>query len=242
MKRLILLVCLCVSRGVYGFSPRFTPKNTKQEKWQDYLRDVSKPIVIAVGSAGTGKTLFSCQEALFLLHEKKMKRLILTRPTISVEDEEIGFLPGDIKDKMSPWTRPIYDNLYEFYTPREVDKLSSENILEVCPLGFMRGRTFRDTVIILDEAQNTTPIQMKMILTRIGHGSKLVINGDIHQSDIHGMNGLYDLLTRLKQKYEHEPHVMIRDGFGLVEFQNDQIIRHPIIEKVVSIYQPTELP
>jgi phosphate starvation-inducible PhoH-like protein len=173
---------------------------------------------------------------LSLLHKKDAQKIILTRPTVSVENEEIGFLPGNIQDKMSPWTRPIYDNLYEFYTPKEIEQMTHEHRIEVCPLGFMRGRTLKDAILILDEAQNTTPGQMLMLLTRIGPGSRVFISGDPRQSDVGGVNGLHDFLERLMRRYTEQPHEMFRDGFGLVRFDDRHIVRHPIVEKVVSLY------
>lgn len=232
-----IMTVLCTLRtSVKAFTPKFSPLNTKQQKFQEFLRDPTKVIVIGVGSAGTGKTLLSCQEALGLVSLKKAQKIIITRPTVSVENEEIGFLPGNIQDKMSPWTRPIYDNLHEFYTPREIERMIQDHKIEVCPLGFMRGRTLKDTVLILDEAQNTTPNQMLMLLTRVGPCSRLFINGDLKQSDLRGLNGLDDFTGRLNTRYTENPYEMIRDGFGFVKFDDNHIIRHPIVEKVVSLY------
>ena len=219
-----------------AFMTKYTAINSKQAKFQEFIHDKNKTIILAVGSAGTGKTLLSCQESLNLLHHKKIKKIVVTRPTVSVENEEVGFLPGSLEDKMSPWTRPIYDNLFEFYSPQDIQRFAQENKLEVCPLGFMRGRTFKDCVIIVDEAQNTTPKQMKMVLTRIGHNSKLILNGDLQQSDLDGINGLQDFTNRLERFYEGRRHQMYEDGIGTIFFEDHQIIRHPIIEKVVKVY------
>lgn len=219
-----------------GFTNKFQPLNPKQMKFQELIHAKDNTIVVGVGSAGTGKTLFSCQESLNLLCHKKIQKIVLTRPTISVEDEQIGFLPGSLEEKMSPWTRPFFDNLLEFYSPHDLQRLLQENKIEICPLGFMRGRTFRDCIIILDEAQNTTPTQMKMILTRIGHNCKMIVVGDAKQSDIVGINGLVDFLYRLDLQYENEYYRMVQDGIGIVRFENHQIVRHPIIEKIVKMY------
>lgn len=236
MRGTVIFFSCCILSLSESFTPKFVPLNTKQFKLQDCIQDRNKTIVLAIGSAGTGKTLLSCQGSLNLLHHKKVKKIILTRPTISVEDENIGFLPGSLEDKMTPWLRPFFDNLLEFNTPHDVQKMIQENKLEVCPLGFMRGRTFRDSIIILDEAQNTTPKQMKMILTRIGQNTKLVINGDLHQSDLNGLNGLQDFLYRLDSYYKGRQYMMYEDGIATIFFENHQIIRHPLIEKIVEIY------
>jgi len=226
------LVSLCVE----GFTTKFQPLNPKQAKFQEMIHAKDKTILLGVGSAGTGKTLLSCQESLNLLFHKKIKKIVLTRPTISVEDEQIGFLPGSLEDKMSPWTRPFFDNLLEFYSANEIQRLMQENKVEICPLGFMRGRTFRDCIIILDEAQNTTPKQMKMILTRIGHNCKIIVVGDTKQSDITGINGLHDVLSRLHGHYRDKYYRMTQDGIAIVRFEDHQIVRHPIIETIVRIY------
>jgi len=208
-----IMTVLCTLRtSVKAFTPKFSPLNTKQQKFQEFLRDPTKVIVIGVGSAGTGKTLLSCQEALGLVSLKKAQKIIITRPTVSVENEEIGFLPG------------------------KIERMIQDHKIEVCPLGFMRGRTLKDTVLILDEAQNTTPNQMLMLLTRVGPCSRLFINGDLKQSDLRGLNGLDDFTGRLNTRYTENPYEMIRDGFGFVKFDDNHIIRHPIVEKVVSLY------
>lgn len=225
--------------GVYtavAFQPKFEARNPRQSKFQSLIHDKNKVIIFSIGCAGTGKTLFSCQESLNLLHHKKVKKIVITRPVVSVENEEIGFLPGSLEDKMSPWVRPIFDNLCEFYQVSELRQMMKENKIEICPLGFMRGRTFRDTVIIVDEAQNTTPRQMKMILTRIGDNSKLILNGDLRQSDIPQCNGLQDIISRLRDHYV-DGHHMFQDGIAVVHFENQHVLRHPVIEKIISVYE-----
>ena len=235
IRILSVLFLLYIKNSAHGFISKFQPMNPKQHKFQTLIHDKNVSVVFGIGSAGTGKTLLSCQESLNLLHHKKMKKIIITRPTVSVEDEEIGFLPGTLEDKMSPWTRPIFDNLYHFYTINDIHRFIQENKIEICPIGFMRGRTFMDSIIIVDEAQNTTPRQMKMILTRIGKNSKLVIVGDLKQSDLDEQNGLQDIIYRLNNHY-NDPSQMFQEGIGVVRFDDRHIVRHPLIEKIVNIY------
>jgi phosphate starvation-inducible PhoH-like protein len=177
------------------------------------LENIRMPIVVAVGPAGTGKTLMACKTAARM----NPNRLVLTRPTVSV-DEDIGFLPGSVEEKMGPWTRPMMDVLPKYLKP------------EICPLAYMRGRTFDSSWVIADEMQNSTPNQMKMILTRIGQNSKLVITGDIEQHDRgYEDNGLLDLIQRMKDY----PIA----GIGLVEFTVDDIKRHEIIKDILRMYK-----
>jgi phosphate starvation-inducible PhoH-like protein len=155
-----------------------------------------------------------------------------------VENEELGFLPGDMNEKMFPWTLPIMDHMKEFMETTEIKRLVQESKIEISPLGYMRGRTFKDAFIILDEAQNTTPQQMKMFLTRMGNNSKIVINGDLQQSDLStGNNGLQDFILRLQSKYVENPQAMYRDGFGLVQLLSENTYRNDMIRKVLDIYE-----
>ena len=171
----------------YDFSPSnkmkeiFKPKTSKQEVYYKYINDDDLSLVIATGPAGTGKTLFPTQHAAKLLLDTK-KKVVLTRPLISV-DEEIGYLPGTINQKMDPWIIPIFDVLREFFPQQTLNAFIAEKRLEIVPLAFMRGRTFKDTFIIGDELQNTSNKQMLMLLTRLGENSKMIITGDIHQCD-----------------------------------------------------------
>lgn len=240
MKRLVLcLLCLVGARASISsaFQYKFLAKDPLQEKLENYLKSPQTHIIVVVGSAGTGKTLFSCQEAIRQLKEKKKDKIVMTRPLVHVEDEEIGFLPGDLNEKMAPWILPIMDHMKEYYEMSEIKRLLNENKLEISPLGYMRGRTFKNSFIILDEAQNTTPAQMKMFLTRIGSESKVVINGDLEQSDISTINGLQDFLSRIKNEYDTEPQKLYQDGFALVRLSKDNIYRHPLIKKVLDIYE-----
>ena len=194
------------------------PKNIVQRKYLDLLYS-TVPVVIGVGPAGTGKTYLACHAASKALMTHQVSRLVLTRPAVSV-DEQHGFLPGNLTKKMEPWTRPFFDNL-----PKKIHA----SAIEICPLAYMRGRTFDDAWIIADEMQNSTPNQMKMLLTRIGENSKMIITGDIQQHD-RGFenNGLRDLLDRL---YKESTNMRV------VQFSEDDVIRSEVIKEILRIYQ-----
>jgi phosphate starvation-inducible PhoH-like protein len=214
----------------------YTPLDQQQVKFDNLLKSDSISILLVTGAAGTGKTLFSCQEAIQQLKNRKKEKIVVTRPLVLVENEEIGFLPGDVNEKLLPWTLPIFDHMKEFVEIGEFRKYVHDQKIEISPLGYMRGRTFKNCFIILDEAQNTTPKQMKMFLTRIGKNSKIVINGDLNQSDINETNGLEDFIVRLKSKYQDSLHTMYQDGFGLVQLSSDKVYRNPIITKILDVY------
>lgn len=205
------------------------PKSLNQEKYIIALQDENTDIVVVSGPAGTGKTYLAILAAVKAMREGECKRIVLTRPAVAVEDEDHGFLPGDLNAKLAPWVRPMVDILKEFYTQKELDEMLAEQIIEFSPLGFMRGRTFKDSWIILDEGQNAKPGQMKMLMTRIGVGTKIVITGDTDQTDQRKSdNGLLDLTDKLK-KY-HVP------GMQVCEFDAKDIQRHRIIEQVLKLY------
>ena len=190
----------------------------------EYLRVIQspKPIVIATGPAGSGKTMFGCQVAAEKLANKECKRLILTRPIVAA-DEDMGYLPGEMERKMEPWIRPMMDVFENYLTRSQLEK-------HVCiePLGFMRGRTFNDSFIIADEMQNSTPNQMKMLLTRLGDNSKMIVMGDLKQSDLGPRNGLADLVKRIKGlDLEYIEHVIMDD---------EDILRHPAVAEILKLY------
>jgi phosphate starvation-inducible PhoH-like protein len=190
----------------------------------EYLRVIQshKPIVIATGPAGSGKTMFGCQVAAEKLANKECKRLILTRPIVAA-DEDMGYLPGEMERKMEPWIRPMMDVFENYLTRNQLEK-------HVCvePLGFMRGRTFNDSFIIADEMQNSTPNQMKMLLTRLGDNSKLIVMGDLKQSDLGPRNGLADVVKRIKGlDLEYIEHVIMDD---------EDILRHPAVAEILKLY------
>lgn len=206
------------------------PKSLNQEKYILALLDEQTDIVVVGGPAGTGKTYLAMQAAIRALKAGEVDRIILTRPAVGVEDEKHGFLPGDINQKMEPWTRPLLDVLREYYTARDIAHMLEEQIVEIAPLAFCRGRNFKHSYIILDEAQNATPGQLKMIMTRIGVGSKIVITGDIEQADRKTAdNGLLDLQNRLRKG--------VIPGLQICNFELKDVQRHRIIEHVLNLYQ-----
>ena len=187
-------------------------------------------VVIASGPAGTGKTYLAMLAAIKALKNQEIEKIILTRPAVSVDDEKHGFLPGDLNAKMEPWTRPLLDVLREYYTAKEITHMLEEQIIEIAPLAFCRGRSFKNSYIIVDESQNCTPNQIKMILTRIGLGSKIIITGDIEQTDRKKLdNGLLDLQHRIKAKGI--------DGIKLCEFDYKDVQRHYLIEHILRMYE-----
>jgi phosphate starvation-inducible protein PhoH and related proteins len=206
------------------------PRTRNQEKLVLALQDESQHIVMAVGPAGTGKTMLAVTAAIKALKAGECERIILTRPAVGVDEETHGFLPGTLNDKMQPWLIPILDVFRDYYSTREVERLIDEQIVEIAPLAFMRGRTFRDAWIIADECQGTSVNQMKMLLTRLGDNSKMVITGDLKQLDkkFQSDNGLQDFIARL-QSYRG-------DTIGLVEFGTRDVQRHPIIKDILNLY------
>ena len=167
------------------------PRNRNQETYVLKLLDQSKDIVFGIGPAGTGKTLLAVQVAVKLFLEREIDKIIVTRPAVSV-DEDLGFLPGTLEQKMAPWTRPIFDVLREYFQAKEIEGMIEEGIIEISPLAYMRGRTFKNSFILADEMQNATPNQMKMLLTRLGEGSQMAVTGDLAQADRINDNGLID--------------------------------------------------
>ena len=205
------------------------PRTRNQERLVLALQDDSQHIVVTVGPAGTGKTYLAMQAAVRALREGSCDRIIMTRPAVSVEDERHGFLPGNLVAKMEPWTRPLLDVLRESYRPQEIAAMIEDQIIEIAPLAFMRGRTFKQAWIIADEMQNATPAQCKMLMTRIGEGSKIVITGDVEQADrSRGDNGLMDLDHRLTK--------ITVDGISVCRLETRDVQRHSIIGSVLEIY------
>jgi len=200
-----------------------------QQVYLDYLNDPEKDIVVVSGPAGTGKTYLAMLIAIKQLRERNCDKIVLTRPAVTVDDEKHGFLPGDLHEKMEPWVRPLLDILREYYSSKDIKHMFEEQIIEITPLAFCRGRTFKNSWIILDEGQNATPSQYKMLLTRIGFDSKIVITGDIEQTDRRiAQNGLLDLVHKLQARSV--------PGMASCQFDSSDIKRHTIIEHVLKLY------
>jgi phosphate starvation-inducible PhoH-like protein len=211
------------------FEGKFTkPKNDSQTYYATLLKQKSKKIVVATGPAGTGKTLFATEHGVKMFLTGQYEKLVFTRPSVSV-DEDLGYLPGTLEDKMAPWVRPIYDVLYNFISPKEVTSLMEDKIIEISPLGFMRGRTFKNCWIVADEMQNSTISQMKMLMTRLGENSRLVVTGDLEQYDRpNEINGLEDFLSKFKGKRS--------SSISSIEFYKDDILREAVVKEVLDIY------
>ena len=203
-----------------------SPRTFTQRRYIDLLTS-HVPVVVGTGPAGTGKTLLACHAASRALVSRQVDRLILTRPAVSV-DEQHGHLPGSLEQKMAPWTRPMFDALHKWYPPKKVRDMMYDQKIEICPLAYMRGRTFDNAWIIGDEMQNSTPSQMKMLLTRIGEGSKMVVIGDPNQHD-RGFehNGLIDLLEKLPAP---------TDNIQNVEFTENDVVRHEVVREILRLY------
>ncbi len=202
------------------------PKSLAQKEYVDTVR--KKDVVFAIGPAGTGKTYLGMALAVDALIDKRVKRIVLARPAVEA-GERLGFLPGDLVEKVNPYLRPLYDALHDMLDYQRVKRLMEQDVIEVAPLAFMRGRTLNDSFVILDEAQNTTSEQMKMLLTRLGFGSKAVITGDVTQSDLPGRqtSGLSDAMRIL-------PKVK---GIGFCYFDHQDVVRHPLVQDIVRAYE-----
>jgi phosphate starvation-inducible PhoH-like protein len=236
------------SVGQRFIAPVYKPKTANQKLYCQYLGEHDTKIVLAVGSAGSGKTLFACYTAIQDLRKGLFQKIIITRPVVPVEEEEIGFLPGSLNSKMDPWTRPIFDVFLEFYSQRDIDIMLHSGVIEISPLAFMRGRTFKRTFIIADEMQNSSPNQMLMLTTRLGVDSKMVITGDLKQSDRSMDNGLSDLLNKWK-KYIHSQsssggmngdNVEENRGIKYVELGVNDVMRSPIVSLLLDVYENTK--
>ncbi len=223
-----------LSDATFVVSPRKTirPKTLNQREYLSLMR--TRDMVFAVGPAGTGKTYLAVAVALSMLAARRVKRIILTRPAVEA-GEKLGFLPGDLAEKINPYLRPLYDALHDMLDFQKVADMLETGIIEIAPLAFMRGRTLNDAFIILDEAQNTTPEQMKMFLTRLGFGSRAVITGDVTQIDLpaHTMQD-----ARSRSGLVHALRVLGGiEGIGVLHFHEHDVIRHPLVGQIVRAYE-----
>ena len=206
---------------------KILPRNVNQETFLATLQNQKKDIVFAIGPAGTGKTLIGVIMAIRAFKEKQVDKIVITRPAVSV-DEKHGFLPGSLEQKMDPWTRPIFDVFAEYFFKHEIKGMIEEDVIEIAPLAYMRGRTFKNAFIIADEMQNATPSQMKMLLTRIGKGSRMVVTGDLQQADRMTSNGLLDFTHKVKSKN--------LDRLAVCNFEKGDVERHEAVKEVLDIY------
>ena len=212
-----------------SISPEYGPRTENQKKYVQSLSHADNDVLIAVGPAGTGKTLLACTYAVQRLREDSIQKIVLTRPIVPVE-EDIGYLPGKLNSKMEPWTRPIFDILSEYYDHRTITSMLQCGVIEIAPLAYMRGRTFKNSIIIADEMQNSSPNQMMMVTTRLGENSKLLITGDLNQSDKCEDNGLKDLIEKVNA-YEGNT-----DGIKICTFDEKDVQRSEIVSKMLAIY------
>lgn len=204
------------------------PKTPMQKEYLDYIR--TKTITFGMGPAGTGKTYLAMAMAVAALNRKEVGRILLTRPVVEA-GENLGFLPGTLTEKIDPYIRPLYDALFDMMDPVRANKLLAEGVIEIAPLAFMRGRTLNDSFIILDEAQNTTSQQMKMFITRLGMGSRMVITGDMTQTDLpKGISGLQTVRQVLEGI----------DEIGFIEFQTRDVVRNSLVSKIIAAYARAE--
>ncbi len=203
-----------------------TPKTVNQRRYLDAIEH--HDIVFGIGPAGTGKTYLAMAQAVAYLTSKRVRRIILARPAVEA-GEKLGFLPGDLQEKVNPYLRPLYDALYDMLDTDRVDRLLDRGAIEIAPIAFMRGRTLNDAFVVLDEAQNTTPEQMKMFLTRLGFGSKAVVTGDITQIDLPSgrTSGVVEGIAVLRAI----------EGVALVHFTDRDVVRHPLVQRIVKAYE-----
>ena len=213
---------------------KLKPRTPSQVLYAKSLVNTDISLLLVNGPAGSGKTHFACDAAVSKLLEGEVEKIIVTRPTIPVDNEEIGFIPGTVQRKMAPWLRPVNDVLLNHFSQKEIDRMVMDGVIEISPIAHMRGRTFTNAYVIADEMQNSTPLQMKMLLTRIGEDSKMIITGDLNQSDLKtGNNGFSDFITR------YEKHVKkgtnIKD-INLVWLTQEDVFRSNVVKSIIRVY------
>ncbi len=204
------------------------PRNIHQEDLMASLENPNKHVVFAVGPAGCGKTLLATLHAIKCFKAGLVEKIVITRPNVAVDDKDIGYLPGDILKKMTPWMMPVLDVFGEYFTQAEIQYMLEEAVIEMVPIAFIRGRTFKNAYILVDEAQGTTANSMLSILTRIGEGSKMVVTGDLAQSDRGKDNGLADFLARFEGN---------NNMIDVIKFGRTDVERHPVVRELLGIYK-----
>lgn len=207
--------------------------SSSQYRYEASIRDPRNRVIIGHGPAGTGKTYTPCKIAIEMLQKKEISKILITRPAVCV-DESHGYLPGDIESKMLPYMRPIYDSFQKSISPETLRQYLKNEIIEICPLSYIRGRTFSDCFLLADETQNCTVGQMKMMLTRIGENCKVVLTGDLSQSDLQTPhNGLADILDRIEEQYMEQDECCI----DVIKFENGDVMRSKIVMDILELYK-----
>jgi phosphate starvation-inducible PhoH-like protein len=211
------------------FSPIVPILTRMQQSYVNILNNPVKSLVVCTGPAGTGKTLFACRTALEHLKERKVGNIVITKPLVSVEGEDLGFLPGNMRSKMSPWIESYLDIFKDYYPMHQIEDMMKKETIKLAPLAYCRGNTYTNSFVICDESQNTTPRQLKMLLTRLGERSKMVIVGDVEQQDNSGLSGLSDFLIRYEGKSYEE--------IALVKLGEEDVCRSSLVKYILSLYQ-----
>jgi phosphate starvation-inducible PhoH-like protein len=228
------------SSKIKNILQQYVPLTVNQKLYTTSLENHHKVMTVAVGPAGTGKTLFACTHAIHSLKKGTVDKIVITRPLVSVEEEEIGFLPGNLVSKMDPWTKPIFDIFEEFYSVNDIHNLVKQGTIEIAPLAFMRGRTFHNTYIIADEMQNSSPNQITMLSTRVGKDSKLIITGDLKQGDRKDVNGLVYLLKKIAYYETKDGNVKNSPFIDVVYMSSNDVFRSPFVAHILSILNDEE--